>query len=90
MSESEAYDIALEYIRTKGFKHYGCLHRNAWYGQRGLGLTEHDFPSGNRRKLWVFTFAGPPPPPPNVVISGGDIVICVDDETSLCGYMYTL
>jgi hypothetical protein len=90
VTELQAYDSAVEYMRAKGIIHYGCLHRGARQGETGLGLTEHDFPAGIRRKLWFFTFAGHPPPPPNVVISGGDDVVYVDDDTSLCGYMWTL
>ncbi len=92
MTESEAYEIAVEYMRNLGVTHYGCKYKTSWCNRSDvhLALYSTGFPKGLRRKVWYFTFALSEPPPPDEVVSGGDYVVVVDDETGICGYFGTV
>jgi hypothetical protein len=92
MTESEAYDLALEYMRKNNVTHFGLKRKVSWCNRRDvyLGLNSTGFPKGHSRKVWYFTFALEEPPPPNVIVSGGDYCAVVDDETGICGHFFTL
>jgi hypothetical protein len=91
MTESEAYDLALDYMRQLDITHYGCLYKSSWSAREVFHLLvgPPNFPRGVRQKLWFFTFAGTEPSA-ECVVSGGDHTIFVDEDTGICGQMYSL
>jgi len=87
MTEPEAYDVALKYIQQKGVTHYGCAYNGNWLA-RDLRLGGK-FPKGCRRKVWYFQFALLEEEP-DTVVCGGEYVVCVDDDTGICGHFASL
>ena len=90
MTDQEAYDVALKYIHKKGITHYGCAYKGNWI-ERDLRLVSlcPRFPKGRRRKVWYFQFALLQKEP-DTVVCGGEYVVCVDDDTGLCGHFASL
>jgi len=89
MTEQEAYEQAIEHMRKTGVDYRECLCKGVCSGADTLGLRISAFPDGPRRKVWCFTFAVAPPLPPTL-LSEGEKVVCVVDDTGLCGYFVTL
>jgi hypothetical protein len=87
MTEPEAYDVALKYIQQKNIMHYGCSYQGSWL-ERDLRLGGK-FPKGRRRKVWYFQFALLEKEP-DTVVCGGEYIVCVDDDTGICGHFASL
>jgi hypothetical protein len=89
MTESEAYNLAVEYLKKVEIVHYGCTHRNFVDLDNYPGVDPRDLPKGGPRKRWYFIFALSSEPLDGVV-SGGDVAVCVDDATGVCRHDFTL
>jgi len=54
MTEAEAYDLAVEYLRQRGVTpQYGCTYRGALHSHCSRGIQGGDFPKGIRRKVGI-------------------------------------
>jgi hypothetical protein len=70
VSESEAYHIAIGYLRQIGVTYHRCYSKGFESDYEvSPGSLESDFPRGRRRKVWSFAFALMETPP-DVIVSG--------------------
>ncbi len=87
MSDAEAFEVAIAYLKKIDVSYFRCYHKDSVCNvEMHAGcLKGSEVPLGRRRKVWQFSFEHEDIPP-DTIVSKNTFHVDVDDDTGACNY----